>query len=77
MDAKTQLDAMRSKAQLGGGEAQIEKQHAKGKKTARERIEQLLDPGTFCETDMYVTHRATGFGMEKSPADRWRCHWLG
>src|SRR5512138_3248459 len=66
MDAKSQLDAMRQKALLGGGEAQIEKQHAKGKKTARERIEQLLDKDTFCETDMYVTHRAVGFGMEKN-----------
>ena len=66
MDAKSQLDAMREKALLGGGEAQIEKQHAKGKKTARERIEALLDRGTFCETDMYVTHRATGFGMDKN-----------
>lgn len=66
MDAKSQLDAMRQKALLGGGEAQIEKQHAKGKKTARERIEQLLDKGTFCETDMYVTHRAVGFNMEKN-----------
>ena len=64
MDAKTQLEAMRQKALLGGGEAQIEKQHAKGKRTARERIQQLLDKDTFCETDMYVTHRASGFGME-------------
>ncbi len=66
MDAKSQLDAMRQKALLGGGEAQIEKQHAKGKKTARERIEQLLDKDTFCETDMFVTHRAVGLGMEKN-----------
>jgi acetyl-CoA carboxylase carboxyltransferase component len=66
MDAKTQLDAVRQRARTGGGEAQIEKQHAKGKKTARERIEQLLDKDTFCETDMYVTHRALGFGMEKN-----------
>lgn len=66
MDAKSQLEAMRQKALVGGGEAQIEKQHAKGKRTARERIEQLLDKGTFNETDMYVTHRAVGFGMEKN-----------
>lgn len=66
MDAKSQLDGMRSKALLGGGEVAVEKQHAKGKKTARERIELLLDPGTFNETDMYVTHRASGFGMEKN-----------
>jgi len=66
MDAKTQLDAMRQKALLGGGESQIEKQHAKGKKTARERIDLLLDPDTFCETDAFVTHRASGFGMENN-----------
>jgi acetyl-CoA carboxylase carboxyltransferase component len=66
MDAKSQLEEMRNKARLGGGEAQIEKQHSKGKKTARERIALLLDTDTFCETDMYVTHRATGFGMEKN-----------
>ncbi len=50
----------------GGGQAQIEKQHAKGKRTARERLESLLDPGTFVETDMFVQHRATGLGMEKN-----------
>jgi acetyl-CoA carboxylase carboxyltransferase component len=66
MDAKSQLEEMRKKAQMGGGEAQIEKQHAKGKRTARERIQMLLDPDTFNETDIYVTHRATGFGMEKN-----------
>ncbi len=51
---------------MGGGEAQIEKQHAKGKLTARERIEQLLDKDTFNETDIYVIHRAQGLGMEKN-----------
>ena len=66
MKAESQLETMRTKALLGGGEAAIEKQHAKGKKTARERIEQLLDKDTFNETDMFVTHRATGLGMEKS-----------
>jgi acetyl-CoA carboxylase carboxyltransferase component len=66
MDAQSQLEAMRQKALLGGGEAQIEKQHAKGKKTARERIQLLLDPDTFFETDAFVTHRATGFGMENN-----------
>ena len=60
------LEARRGEALLGGGLAQIEKQHARGKRTARERIEALLDPDTFNETDMFVTHRATGFGMEKS-----------
>lgn len=66
MDVKSQLEAMRQKALLGGGEAQIEKQHAKGKYTARERINLLLDKETFCETDAFVTHRATGLGMEKN-----------
>jgi len=66
MDANTKLALMRQKALLGGGEAQIEKQHAKGKKTARERIELLLDKNTFCETDPYVTHRAVGLGMERN-----------
>lgn len=66
MDAKQQLNEMRQKALLGGGEVQIEKQHAKGKKTARERIEFLLDKDTFCETDAFVTHRSIGLGMEKS-----------
>jgi acetyl-CoA carboxylase carboxyltransferase component len=66
MDAKTRLEEVRQKALLGGGEAQIERQHTRGKKTARERIEQLLDADTFCETDMYVTHRAVGLGMEKN-----------
>jgi acetyl-CoA carboxylase carboxyltransferase component len=62
----TQLDNKREQALLGGGAEQIEKQHAKGKLTARERIEALLDPGTFVETGMFVTHRASGLGMENS-----------
>ncbi len=66
MDSKNKLDEMRQKALQGGGEAQIEKQHAKGKKTARERIELLLDKDTFNETDAFVTHRASGLGMEKN-----------
>ncbi len=52
------------RAQLGGGEERIQKQHAAGKLTARERIELLLDPGSFVELDKYVTHRCTDFGME-------------
>ncbi len=58
------LEEMRAQAQLGGGQARIDRQHAKGKLTARERVEQLLDPGTFRELDMFVTHRTAGFGME-------------
>jgi len=54
-----------------GGEKAVEKQHAKGKLTARERIEKLLDPGSFVETGMFVKHRSTEFGMERRelPAD--------
>ena len=59
----------RQKARLGGGEKRIEAQHAKGKKTARERLELLLDPGSFEEYDMFVQHRCTHFGMEKSHPD--------
>ena len=52
-------------ARLGGGEKRIEAQHAKGKLTARERIEVLLDEGSFEEYDMYKTHRCTDFGMDE------------
>ena len=55
----------RAKARLGGGEKAIAKQHERGKYTARERIDQLLDEGSFEELDMFVTHRSTNFGMEK------------
>ena len=59
----------RAKARLGGGEKRIEAQHAKGKKTARERLELLLDPGSFEEFDMFMHHRCTNFGMEKEHPD--------
>ena len=59
-----QLEARREEARLGGGQARIDAQHARGKLTARERIELLLDPGSFEEFDMFVTHRSTDFGME-------------
>ena len=55
----------REVARMGGGEKAIEKQHAKGKYTARERIHMLLDEGSFEEFDMFVTHRCYDFGMEK------------
>jgi propionyl-CoA carboxylase beta chain len=65
------LDEMRRMARKGGGEARIKAQHSKGKLTARERIELLLDPGSFEEWDMFVEHRCTDFGMEKdkTPGD--------
>ena len=59
----------RAKARLGGGEKRIEAQHAKGKKTARERLAMLLDPGSFEEYDMFMHHRCTNFGMEKDHPD--------
>ncbi len=55
----------REEAKLGGGSKRIDAQHAKGKLTARERIEMLLDEGSFEEYDMFVTHRCSNFGMEK------------
>jgi propionyl-CoA carboxylase beta chain len=58
-----QLEARRAEARLGGGQRRIDAQHSKGKLTARERLEVLLDEGSFEEFDMYVTHRAVEFGM--------------
>ena len=60
-----QLKELRKQAQLGGGPERIEKQHAKGKLTARERLEALLDPGSFVELDTFVVHRCYDFGLEK------------
>jgi len=62
------LDLLESKlqqARVGGGEARIERQHAAGKLTARERIDLLLDPGSFMELDAFVVHQCHDFGMEK------------
>ena len=64
-DIIRQLAEKRARAELGGGPRRIEAQHAKGKLTARERIELLLDPGTFEEWDMFVEHRCTEFGMDQ------------
>src|SRR5215471_3223643 len=60
------LEERRAGAKLGGGEKRIEAQHARGKLTARERIELLLDKGSFEEFDMFVEHRSIEFGMEKN-----------
>ncbi|MEY3799265.1 MAG: hypothetical protein RLZZ406_566, partial [Pseudomonadota bacterium] len=62
-DIIQQLEAKRELARLGGGQKRIAAQHAKGKLTARERIELLLDAGTFEEWDMFVEHRCHDFGM--------------
>ena len=64
-----ELVELRAKARMGGGEKAIDKQHAKGKYTARERIAMLLDEGSFEEMDMFVQHRCTNFGMEKQHFD--------
>ncbi|HKE16978.1 MAG TPA: acyl-CoA carboxylase subunit beta [Kofleriaceae bacterium] len=58
------LKAMEAEALAGGGRDRVEKQHAAGKLTARERIDALLDPGSFVEMDKFVTHRCADFGME-------------
>ena len=63
-DAVAELDELNQKALEGGGKARIDKQHAAGKLTARERIELLLDSGTFVELDRFVTHRSADFGMQ-------------
>ena len=59
------LHELRAESRLGGGQARIDKQHQKGKLTARERLELLLDPGSFVEFDAFVTHRSRDFGLEK------------
>jgi len=61
-----QLRKLKEEARLGGGAERIAKQHAAGKLTARERLDLLLDPGSFRELDLFVTHRAYGFGIEKT-----------
>ena len=60
------LKEKQAEAKLGGGKERIEKQHAKGKLTARERIHFLLDEGSFEEIGMFVTHRSTNFGLDKT-----------
>ena len=65
-DILQQLQDRRSEARLGGGQRRIDAQHAKGKLTARERVDLLLDEGSFEEFDTFVSHRCTDFGMEES-----------
>ncbi|HEX7942294.1 MAG TPA: carboxyl transferase domain-containing protein, partial [Gemmatimonadaceae bacterium] len=59
------LDQMRAESRLGGGTVRIERQHSWGKLTARERLDLLLDPGSFVELDAFVTHRSREFGLEE------------
>ena len=61
-----ELESRRARARSGGGQNKIDAQHGKGKLTARERIDVLLDPGSFEEFDMYKSHRCHDFGMEKN-----------
>src|SRR3954453_8161267 len=63
-----QLKELRDAAIQHASETAVEKQHAKGRYTARERIEKLLDPGSFQELDTYVPHRTTDFEMQKNRA---------
>ncbi|UWR29188.1 acyl-CoA carboxylase subunit beta [Sulfitobacter sp. W002] len=63
-DILEQLERRREDARLGGGQARIDAQHGRGKLTARERVDLLLDGGSFEEFDMFVTHRCTDFGMQ-------------
>ncbi len=63
-DGLAALDALRAEARLGGGQARVERQHGKGKLTARERLDVLLDEGSFEEIGMFVRHRCTDFGLE-------------
>jgi len=64
-DILQELESRREAARLGGGQRRIDSQHKKGKLTARERIELLLDEGSFEEFDMFVAHRCTDFGMQE------------
>jgi acetyl-CoA carboxylase carboxyltransferase component len=59
------LRAMRAESRLGGGQARIDQQHARGKLTARERLDLLLDPGSFIEFDAFVVHRSSDFGLDE------------
>jgi propionyl-CoA carboxylase beta chain len=65
-DILEKLEERRVRARAGGGQARIEAQHKRGKLTARERLELLMDKGSFEEFDMFVEHRSAEFGMEKS-----------
>ncbi|MFC1992572.1 acyl-CoA carboxylase subunit beta [Chloroflexota bacterium] len=70
-DKLDKLNKLREQAKAGGGEKRVKQQHAKGKLTARERIDLLLDPGSFNELDPFITHRATEFGLaeQQYPGD--------
>ncbi|MGD9826963.1 MAG: carboxyl transferase domain-containing protein, partial [Desulfobacter sp.] len=74
METRTPMEKLQEKSRQaleGGGAGRIKKQHESGKLTARERVDKLLDPGTFVELDRFKAHRCTDFGMEgeKIPGD--------
>jgi len=69
-DPNERLLEIRRQLAEGGGAERVKTQHARGKKTARERVEMLLDAGSFQEMDAFMIHRSTDFGMEKSHARR-------
>ena len=72
-----ELREMKTQAYLGGGEDKIARQHARGRMTARERLELLLDKGSFREMDIFVTHNSHDFGLaEQKIPGRWRRHRL-
>ena len=65
-DAEARLEALRAEAMNPSGDAAVERQHARGKLTARERIDLLMDPGSFVELGMFTRHRSHGFGLENN-----------
>jgi propionyl-CoA carboxylase beta chain len=65
-EKRAHLNELNQKAELGGGEARIKKHHEQGKFTARERINKLLDPGSFIEFDKFVVHKCQSFGIDKT-----------
>ncbi|HLN37368.1 MAG TPA: carboxyl transferase domain-containing protein, partial [Xanthobacteraceae bacterium] len=65
-DIIDRLEERRESARAGGGQTRIDAQHKRGKLTARERVELLMDRDSFQELDMFVEHRSNDFGMEKS-----------
>jgi propionyl-CoA carboxylase beta chain len=64
-DKLTLLEQRRTESEQGGGSARIQAQHDKGKLSARERLDVLLDEGSFVEYDRFVTHRSTDFGLDR------------
>ena len=75
-EKRARLKALRDEAVHAGTVAAVERQHARGKGTAHERIDMLLDPGSFTELDMFTRHRAHGFGLQdnrpSSPQILWK-----